>query len=225
MVSALELCVTERADDPLAPDALARLGKTYESMGNADQAIGAYQRLQGAYPKTTAAGRSAVPLALLYVAKDPSHVPMAISVLSGAIEASDADVRHDALLELGRIQHRTGDEAGALSHFQQFAHDYPADARMGEVNFLAAECSTRIASQIDARVASASASSTENAAGVVEMTQAAAAKKQHLLDAAGFYDKVGRVLSGRAADTRRGSSIAAAGGVASRRLHLRAGRL
>ena len=189
-VTALELFVTERADDPLAPEALARLGKTYESIGKPDQAIGAYQRLQGAYPKTASAARTAVPLALLYVAKDACAC---IDGRHGADQRADGRRRRCSSRCVARtVANSTSRRAMKRDRChicQQFAHDYPTDAHLGEVNFLAAECSAHIAAQIDARLASASASSTENAGGVAEMTQAAAAEKQHLLDAAAFYDK------------------------------------
>src|SRR5262249_24867668 len=39
VVTALELFVAERPDDPLAPDALLRLGRSYQAAGSFDKAI------------------------------------------------------------------------------------------------------------------------------------------------------------------------------------------
>ena len=58
IVGALELFVAERAADPVAPDALLRLGRTYESMAQTEKAISAYQRLQAAYAKSPAAAQA-----------------------------------------------------------------------------------------------------------------------------------------------------------------------
>ncbi len=189
IVAALELWVTERADDPIAPDALARLGKTYEAIGQADAAISAYQRLQGAYPKAAAAAKAAVSLAELYVAKDASRLPLATKVLSIAIASTDSDVRRDALLELGRLQARAGQDAQAIEPLEQFAKDFASDSRIGEVYVMTAECAAHMAAKIDVHMVSASASSGETPNGVSEMTQAVAAKKQHLQKAASMYAK------------------------------------
>ena len=188
IASALELWASERATDAITPDALERLGKTYAAMGQTDEAIGAYQRLQGAYPQAAASARAAMPLATLYLAKDASRWPTAVKVLGVAVASNDASVRCDALLEVARIEHRENQDADALPQFVKFAQDYPTHARIGEVNFLAAECSSHLASQIDAKLVSASASTAENG-DVGGMTQAVAARKKLVQDAASFYDK------------------------------------
>src|SRR5205823_867449 len=51
-IAALELFVAERPDDPLAPDALLRLGRAYQAAGNFDKAIDAFQRNQFRYPQS-----------------------------------------------------------------------------------------------------------------------------------------------------------------------------
>ena len=70
-IAALELFVAERPSDKQAPDALLRLGRTYQAAGMADQAITVFQRNQIEHPKSLAASKSAVPLAQAYIAKGP----------------------------------------------------------------------------------------------------------------------------------------------------------
>ena len=67
--------VAERPDDSLAPDALLRLGRAYQTAGMFDRAIAAYQRNQVRYPQSLAAAKSAVPLAQAYVKNIFSKLP------------------------------------------------------------------------------------------------------------------------------------------------------
>src|SRR6516165_7471867 len=85
-ISSLELFVAERPDDPITPDALLRLGRTYQAAGLFDKSISAFQKNQFRYPQSLAASKSAVPLAQAYIAKGPEAYGKAENVLIGVIE-------------------------------------------------------------------------------------------------------------------------------------------
>ncbi len=188
VAAALDLWTNERPDDSLAPNAFARLGKTYEALGQADNAIAAYQRLQDKYPQAAATAKSAVALARLQMAKDPLRLPLALKVLSAASNATDAEVKRDALLEWSRLECQAGHDAQAIEPLDRFAREFATAPQIGEVGFLIAECSSHLAAHTDVRMVSASASSGE-ASNVGEMTQAVAEKKKYLEKAASQYDK------------------------------------
>ena len=61
--TALKMFVDERPEDPLAPDALLRLGRAYQAMGMFDEAIAAFQQNIFRHGSSLAANKSAVPLA------------------------------------------------------------------------------------------------------------------------------------------------------------------
>src|SRR6202012_4479222 len=71
VINALELFVSGRPADELAPQATLRLGRAYQAAGLFDKAIATFQRAQFRYPKSLAATQSAVPLAQAYIAKGP----------------------------------------------------------------------------------------------------------------------------------------------------------
>jgi tetratricopeptide (TPR) repeat protein len=58
VISALDLFVAERPEDPLAPDALLKLGRAYQAAGLFDRAIEAFQRNLFRYPRSLAASKS-----------------------------------------------------------------------------------------------------------------------------------------------------------------------
>src|SRR5207245_8424336 len=100
------------------------------------------------------------------------------------------DTQRAALLELGRLYHKSGDFKSAVSRLEQFAARFPKDERLGEVMFLTADCRWQLAAQIDVRLASASASSDAETAAATAMTTAAATKKEHLQRAAELFARV-----------------------------------
>lgn len=191
LITALDLFVTERPEDPLAPDALLRLGKAHQALGQLDQAISVLQRNQFRYPKSLAASKSAVPLAQAYIAKGPDTYSKAENVLLGVldnnplVDPSSEDFRQ-ALFELGQIYYRTSRYEEAVVRLEEFLKRYGSDNRRGQVLFLIADCYRKSAQHLQSRQAVASASSEP----VFDPAEVESAKKDRLIKAKAFYDQV-----------------------------------
>jgi tetratricopeptide (TPR) repeat protein len=186
-VTALEMFVSERAADPIAPAALLRLAATYESAAQADKAISAYQRLQGGYAQSPEAVKAAVPLAMLYIAQGPQKFSNAESVLS-AVKPNDPGYAR-ALFELGSLSQRMGKFDDAIARLEQFLARFHNDEHSGEAMFLAAECHRGSAEQVNVQLASATASA--DGTDPAGMNSAAATKKLHLSKAFDLYASAG----------------------------------
>lgn len=196
VISALELFVTERPDDRLAPDALLRLGRAYQAAGQFDKAIAAFQRNQFRYPNALAASKSAVPLAQAYVAKGPEHYGKAENVLLGVVDNNpvldpDAEEFKQALFDLAQLYYRTSRFEEAVARLEEFTQRYPRDDRLGQLLFLMGDSYRKSASLLEVRLASSNA--TADAAGqaaVADVAEAAAAKRDRLGKAKSLYDRV-----------------------------------
>ena len=190
---ALELFVSENADDALAPQALLRLGRTYEAMAQVEKAISAYQRL-AVYTDSPAAIEGAMPLARLHIAKGPAFFAAAQKVLAAVLASgSDAPAAKDAALELARLEHRMGNFDAARNRLEQLAAKYPNDEHAGEVIYLTADCYAKLASLIDDRAASASASAEGNG-GPEAMERASEVKRQHLARASALFARANEIF-------------------------------
>jgi tetratricopeptide (TPR) repeat protein len=194
VISALELFVTERPEDRLAPDALLRLGRAYQAAGLFDKAISAFQRNQFRYPQSLAASQSAVPLAQAYIAKGPDYYTKAESVLISVVDNNklldpDAEEFKQALFDLAQLYYRTSRFEEAVARLEEFTQRYPADDRMGQLLFLMADSYRKSASLLDARLASAN-NETNGAAAVADLAEAVTAKRDRLGKAKGLYDRV-----------------------------------
>jgi tetratricopeptide (TPR) repeat protein len=192
VISALDLFASERPEDPLAPEALLKLGRAYQAAGLFDKAIDAFSRNQFRYPKSLAASKSAVPLAQAYVAKGPDSYGKAESVLISVIEDNplvtpEAEEFRQALFELAQLYYRTARYEEAVARLEEFTQRYKTDDRMGQLLFLMADSYRKSASTLDTRLASAD---TTPGAGAVDVVAAAAAKRDRLLKARGLYDQV-----------------------------------
>lgn len=192
VISALELFVTERPDDKLAPDALLRLGRAYQAAGLFDKAIAAFQRNQFRYPQSLAASKSAVPLAQAYVAKGPEYYGKAESVLLSVVDNNrlidpDAEEFKQALFDLGQLYYRTNRFEEAVARLEEFTQRYPNDQRMGQLLFLMADSYRKSASLLDIRLASAESG---GASALADLAEAAAAKRDRLAKAKALYDRV-----------------------------------
>lgn len=144
VISTLELFVAERPEDPLAPDALLRLGRAYQAAGQFDKAIAAYNRNQFRYPQSLAAIKSAVPLAQAYIAKGPESFPKAENVLLAVVDDNpmitpDSQEFRLALFELGGLYHRTGRYEASIRRLEEFVERYPEDDRKSQLLFLMAD--------------------------------------------------------------------------------------
>jgi tetratricopeptide (TPR) repeat protein len=192
VISALELFVAERPEDPLAPDALLRLGRAYQAAGMFDKAIAAFQRNQFRYPNSLAASKSAVPLAQAYIAKGPEAYGKAETVLFGVVENNplltpEAEEFREALFELAQLYYRTGRYEESVARLEELTERYPKDDRMGQLIFLMGDSYRKSASLLDIRLVSTDP--TDAAASAAEIAEMAAAKNERLSKARELYDR------------------------------------
>lgn len=188
VISALELFVTERPSDPQTPDALLRLGRTYQAAGLLDKAIHAYNRIQLESPNSLAASKSLVPLAQACIAKGPELNAKAEQVLLSVVQNNDkidpsAEEFRQALFELAQLYYRTNRFEEAVSKLEELTKRYPNDDRLPQLVFMMADSYRKSASLLDVRLASASASAGQPN-GVAEAVQA---RKDRLQKAADTY--------------------------------------
>lgn len=196
VIGALDLFVAERPEDALAPDALLRLGRAYQSVGLFDKAIDAFQRNQFRYPKSLAASKSAVPLAQAYIAKGPEAYAKAEAVLLGVVENNplitpEAEEFKQALFEVAQLYYRTARFEESVARLEEFTQRYANDARSGQLLFLMADSYRKSASLLDAKLASSTAVADASEKGAtVDPVAAAAARRDRLLKARALYDRV-----------------------------------
>lgn len=196
VISALELFVTERPDDKIAPDAQLRLGRAYQAAGMFDKAIAAFQHNQFRYPNTLAASKSAIPLAQAYIAKGPENYGKAETTLLSVVDNNrlvdpDAEEFKEALFDLAQLYYRTSRFEFGIRRLDEFTHRYPNDERMGQLLFLIGDSYRKSASLLDAKMAASSATAdASGSAPVADMAEAQAAKRERLGTARGLYDKV-----------------------------------
>jgi tetratricopeptide (TPR) repeat protein len=191
-ISALELFVADRPSDRLAPDALLRLGRTYQAAGYFDKAIDAFQRVQLEYPKSLAASKAAIPLAEAYMAKGPTGNSRAEITLLGVVENNPlvdpaAEEFRQSLRELAQLYYRTGRYEEAIARLQELTQRYPNDAAKPQMIFMMADSYRKSAALLDAKLASAQ---TSPGAVASEIAEAAAARRDRLEKARGLYDQV-----------------------------------
>ena len=197
-IDALNLFVAERPTDPLAPTALYRLGRAYQSAGQYDKAITAYQRNQFLYPNSLAASRSAVPLAQAYMARGAADFPRAEAVLRSVIEGNplltpEADEYRQALFELARLYYRTDRYEQAIARLNDWTARYTDDDRMGQALFLTADSYRKSAGLLDPKsnaIGVTGTATSRPSVAVINQAEAAAARKDRLELARAAYDQV-----------------------------------
>lgn len=194
-IGALELFVAERPSDPLAPDALLRLGKAYHAAGQFDRAIDAFKRNQFRYERTLAAQKSGVPLAKAYIAKGPASYSKAEDALQSTLQSPlltpDADEFRQALLELAELYYRTARYEEAVAKLEELTARYPKDERMGQLLFLMADSYRKSAALLALATARPTTQPTDPAAAALEEAARAernAARIDRLGKARRFYD-------------------------------------
>jgi tetratricopeptide (TPR) repeat protein len=189
--SALKLFITERPVDPLAPDALLRLGRAYQAMGAYDDAIAAFQQNLFKHANTLAASKSAVPLAAAYIAKGPDFYPKAEHTLQELLDSPlitpEAIEFRQSLFELAQLYYRTNRFEEAIAKLEEVTQRYPQDERMGRSLFLMADSYRKSAQMLAATVALPATQPTDPA---VDPLEAIAAKKSRLTKARVLYDRV-----------------------------------
>ncbi len=191
VIAALEVFSNQRPDDALAPEALLQLGQAYQAAAQFDNAISTFERNQFYYPKSLAASKSAVPLAMAPIAKGPEFYPRAETVLKHALESPvltpEAQEFREALLELAQLYYRTSKYEEAIARLEELTERYPRDERMPQLMFLMADSYRKSAALISSQLAS-----TKNADALqqaVNMAEAMKAKKDRLAQARQLYDK------------------------------------
>ncbi|MDB5301575.1 MAG: tetratricopeptide repeat protein, partial [Phycisphaerales bacterium] len=215
-ISALELFVAERPDDGLAPDALLRLGRAYQAVGQFDKAITAFQRNQFRYPQSLAASKSGVPLAQAYIAKGPESYAKAEKVLLAVVENNpiltpDAEEFRQALFDLSQLYYRTGRYEEAVARLEETTQRYPKDERTAELVFLMADSyrksaillaahgqaaagalnpAQQVTAAANAITALVSTNPSDAAAQAAAQAEAAAARKDRLGKAKRLFDRV-----------------------------------
>jgi tetratricopeptide (TPR) repeat protein len=192
--SALELFVAERPSDPLAPDALLRLGQAYQAMGLWDKAIAAFQRNQFRYPNSLAASQSAVPLAQAYIAKGPDSYGKAESVLKNVVENNplitpEAEEFKESLFELAQLYYHTSRYEESIARLEEMAARYPSDRRLGQLLYLMADSYRKSAALLDQKPSVANASNDPKGIAI-DLAEAASARKDRLAKAKALYDRV-----------------------------------
>ena len=197
-ISALELFIAERPDDPLAPDALLRLGRTYQATGLFDKAIAAFQKNQFRYPGALATSKSAVPLAQAYIAKGPDLYAKAEATLIGVVDNNpmltpeSAEFRQ-AVFELGQLYYRTSRFEEAVVRLEEFTNRYPQDPRRSQLRFLMADSYRKNAAALGERLAAIDAGKLDPASSggkLVDRVEMVVARRDRLRKAKALYDEV-----------------------------------
>jgi len=192
-ISALELFVAERPDDGQTPEALLRLGRTYEAAGDFDKAISTLDRIQFRYPQSLAAPKAAIPLAQAYIAKGPDFYAKAEKTLLSVVENNplvdpSAEEFRQSLHDLAQLYYRTGRYEEAIARAQELTDRYPQDEQKPQMIFLMADSYRKSASLLDVKLASAQETSKGNAASS-DVAEVISAKHDRLVKAGALYDQ------------------------------------
>ena len=191
VIAALEVFAAERPDDSLTPDALLQLGQAYQAAADFDKAIATFQRNQFRYPKSLAASKSAVPLAMALIAKGSEFYPRAESVLKEVLDSPvltpEAQEFRQSLLELAQLYYRTGRFEDAIARLEELTQRYPQDERLAELMYLMADSYRKSAGLLKTQLASTK--DTDALQQASNMAEASKAKKDRLSRARQLYDK------------------------------------
>lgn len=196
-IDALELFIADRPTDPLAPDALLRLGRTYQAIGAFDKAIAAFTRNQADYPNSLAASKSAVPLAESLLAKGPENDAMAERVLISVVDENrlitpESSEFRQALFELGQICYRGGRFDSAIARLENFIERYPDDDRKGQIRFMMADSYRKSATALGDRLTTIDAGTAVAAASgqPADRVELVVARRERLRKAKSMFDGV-----------------------------------
>lgn len=215
MIAALDLFVRERPEDPIAPDAMLRLGRAYQANGQQDKAVDVFVRLRDDYPQALAAAEAAVPLAQAYVTQGRERWPLAENVLRGVVENNpvlgpESRVFQAATWELGQFYYRMERWGEALGRFEEFASRYPEDERRPQLLFLRGDCYRRAAAELEvqadeaqvrARVASTASDTVAAAAATRENEEAAQQARRYHIEAKRLFEATVALYSQEAPQT------------------------
>lgn len=129
-------------DDPRRPETLFRLAQALQAQTEYEKAITYYEKIANEHSRSTFATQSYVPLARCYLAvgRRPEAQQQLKLVLAGdRLLKPDASDYREALIELGRIYHESGDFTSAIEQFAEAAQRYPDDPKRLEILYLLAD--------------------------------------------------------------------------------------
>jgi tetratricopeptide (TPR) repeat protein len=140
--------------DPRRPQVLYRLAQAYHARLEWLSAAARYEELIARHSRSTFATRSAVPLAQVYVQLDrrADAIQCLRGVLSGGVLEPDARDYRDALIELGRVHHESGNHLAAIERLDEARQRYPEDRRFEEILYRLADASRLHARDLRRRV-------------------------------------------------------------------------
>jgi tetratricopeptide (TPR) repeat protein len=196
LISSLQLFIAQRPDDPLAPEAMLRLGQAYQAAGDFDKAIDAFQRNEVRYPQSLAASKSAVPLAKAYIAKGRDFYPRAetvlLSVFNNPALTPDAEEFKQALFDLGQLYYRTGRYEEAVMRLEEWTKRYPNEPRIPRMTFMMADSYRKSAAALGGQDSDALASASKTAGAASAAADKASVEKartDRLTKAKALFDK------------------------------------
>lgn len=196
-INALELFIAERPNDSLTPDAILRVGRTYQAAGMVEKAIEAFQRNQFRYPTALAASKSAVPLAQAYISKGPEFYVKGEQTLLGVLDNNpmltpDSNEFRQALFELGQLLYRMGRYDESVAKLEEFATRYPNDTRKVQLKFVMADSYRKSAAAVGETLAAFDAGKLQPTTDgkLVDRVEMVVARRDRLRKARGLFDEV-----------------------------------
>jgi tetratricopeptide (TPR) repeat protein len=143
----LESFTRKYADNTMVPEALLRLGQTYQALGQYDKAIARYQQDLTEFPRTPAAIGSLVPLAECFVAV--GQTDKAEQTLLRLLQHAPGDPLglitpvavhyRDALFSLADLYMGAQQYEKAVTRYEEAIQRYADDPRADRATFLLAE--------------------------------------------------------------------------------------
>ncbi len=182
---------TQPADARLA-ESRYRLARAYQARGECELAIEVFEELIAAQPNSAPAARSRVPLAqcLLQTEDEENHARAKReleTVLDGGIFAPDSVQFRDALVELGRMYRKSGNQAQAMVRLREALERYPDDPDSTMLRFDLADSYRESAADIRESLREAMPQS--------ERSENIALREERLADALTLYQRVREELS------------------------------
>jgi len=197
-VQTLRLLLARWPSSRWVPEALLRLGQRLQASGRFPEAIEAYERNLGHYPRTMPAFQSYIPLAECYLALgEVGHLPAertllaVVSPVTGqSVFTPQAMEYRDALYKLGELYSRQARFEEAVVRLEETVQRYPHDPRISEARFMLADAYRRSALAL---------------LGELEQAGQAAFRERMLADYAGRTERAG-ALFGEVAEAIRGQT-------------------
>jgi tetratricopeptide (TPR) repeat protein len=192
---------TQPADARLA-ESRFRLGRAYQARGEFENAAEVFEQLIDAQPNSSPASRSRVPLAqcLLQSEDEADHTRAETelkAVLTGGVFAPDSMQFRDALIEIGRMYRKQGDQLHAMERLREALERYPDDPDVTMLKFDLADAYRESAADIREALREPMPQS--------ERTENVVLRNKRLQDALVLYEQVREELS--LIDERRVSDV------------------